>query len=168
MKNKILSNLEKTLAKISGAIIGAEYFLAYHNFDALHASALSSANRFKWLPIENSYFGDAPEIFAANLASGFIGDKIEKYGQNKGNEFVAWLGRHFPTLTAVGVGGYYTLGETILPQILPGTPDSKDIPAVVITSLASPFVTNYIRKKWSNWKTKISANLRKINLELTK
>ncbi|HLC77692.1 MAG TPA: hypothetical protein VJH92_01045 [Candidatus Nanoarchaeia archaeon] len=150
-----ISKLERISAKIAGAIVGGEFLLAYNNYDRLHLSTSLTSDRFRWLPIENSYFGDVPEIFAANVVSGFVGNKIEEYGHRTSNRFIETMGRYFPTLTAAAVGAYYTLGETIFPQILPGTPDSKDVPAVIVASIASPIVTNYLRKKWPEWKEKI-------------
>lgn len=145
---KRLSSLEKIVAGISSAVVSVEYFLCYNNYDGLHASGLHNPNRFRWLPIEQSNFGDTPEIFAAIMASGFVGDKIESYGERKGNRFIEYVGRNFPTITAAVVGTYYTLGETVIPQILLGTPDIKDVPAVIITALLTPFVVNYARKQW--------------------
>ncbi len=149
------SRLEKIVASVAGAVMGAEYALCYNNFDGLHKSVMNAPDRFRWLPISQSYFGDTPEIFTTILASSFVANKIEEYGQRKENKVIECIGCHFPTLTAAIVGTYYTLGETILPQLLPGTADTKDVPAVVLTALASPFVANYVRKKWkSSWKDK--------------
>ena len=142
------SKLEKIAGKVSGAVIAAEYALCYNNYDGLHASGLQAADRFRWLPIEQSNFGDTPEIFSTVLASGFVGSKIEEYGKNTNNRFLEFCGKYFPTITAAAVGTYYTLGETVLPQLLPGTADLNDVPAVLITAVASPFVTNYLVKSW--------------------
>ena len=150
------SRLEKIAAKVAGAVIGAEYLLCYNNFDGLHASGMNDVDRFRWLPITQSNFGDTPEMFTAIMASGLVADKIEEYGQRKGSKAIEYIGRHFPNLIAAAVGTYYALGETILPQLLPGTAEVKDVPAVAITALASPFVANYVRKKWKNgWKDKL-------------
>lgn len=156
--------LEKIVAGISSAVVGAEYFLCYNNYDGLHASGLHNPNRFRWLSIEQSNFGDTPEIFAAIMASGFIGDKIECYGKRKENKFIEYVGRNFPTITATAVGTYYALGEMVMPQILPGTPDIKDVPAVIITVLLTPFIANYIRKQWKHgWKDKIQNYIAETN-----
>ena len=150
------SKLEKIAAGVSGAVVGAEYLLCYNNFDGLHTSGMNNPDRFRWLPISESYFGDTPEIFATILASGFIGDKIREYGENKGNKFLEFCGKYFPTITATAVGAYYTLGETVLPQLLPGTADIRDVPAVLITAVASPIITNYVVKSWKNsWRDKV-------------
>ncbi|MFH1637146.1 MAG: hypothetical protein ABIB71_01845 [Candidatus Woesearchaeota archaeon] len=151
------SKLEKITASIAGAVVGLETFLCHNNYGGLHASALQATGRFRWLPIQESYFGDVPEIFTAILASGFVGEKIEEYGKSKSNRFLEFCGKYLPQITAAMVGTYYTLGETILPQILPGTADLKDVPAVIITAIASPIITNYVVKSWKNsWKDKLS------------
>ena len=137
------SKLEGIAEKAACGIIGAEYLLAYNNYDGLHHSGLQMEDRFRWLPIEQSYFNDAPEIFATIVASGFIGDKIRKYGQEKRRKGIEFLGKHFSKLTAAAVGTYYTLGETVLPEILMGTPDKNDVPAVIITAIAAPLVANH-------------------------
>ncbi len=160
------SKLEKIAACVSGAIVSAEYALCYNNYDGLHASGLQRHDRFRWLPIHESNFGDTPEIFAAVMVSGFVANKIEEYGQRRNNKLVEYFGRHFPTITAAAVGVYYSLGETIFPQILPGTADVKDVPAVIITALVSPVIANYVRKRWrSDWKEKLQNIVRSINHE---
>jgi hypothetical protein len=164
MGENCLNGLEETLAKIAGTLIGSEYVLTYNNFNGIHASGLTSPERLRWLPIENSYFGDVPEIFTAVLASGIIADKIEDYGKNNRNKVIEFIGRHFPALTSAIIGTYYTLGETVLPQLLPGTADSKDVPAVLITALASPFVANYIRKILPEWKQKTIGIIKKLEI----
>ena len=158
------SRLEKIATGVAGAIVSTEYALCYNNFNGLHASGINAPDRFRWLPISQSYFGDAPEIFATILASGFVANKIEEYGKTRENKFIESCGRHLPTLTAAIVGTYYALGETILPQLLSGTADAKDVPAVVLTALASQFVANYVRKKWkSTWKEKMKHLVNSVN-----
>jgi len=155
------NQLEKILATIAGGVIGLEYFLCYNNYDGLHIGAEKTV---RWLPIEESYFGDTPEIFTAIVASGFIANTIENYGQKEQSTAIETLGRYFPTLTALAVGTYYTLGESIAPYLLPGTADTKDIASVVITTIASPFVANYVRKAWrSMWKSRVSQAIEEIN-----
>lgn len=145
-----MSKLEKIAAKISGAVISIEYLLCYNNFDGLHVSGMNAQDRFRYFPIQESYFGDMPEIFATILASSFIGEKIKEYGEKKNNRFLEVCGKYFPTFTVTAVGAYYTLGETIMPQLLPGTADIKDVPAILITAIASPFIGNYVAKSWKN------------------
>jgi len=146
---KKANKLERIAEKAACAVIGAEYVLVCNNYDGLHASGLEMEDRFRWLPIEQSYFGDAPEMFVAIVASGFAGDKIRTYGQEKGRKGIEFLGKHFSKLSAAAIGAYYTLGETILPQLLPGTEDVNDVPAVIITALASPFVAKFLVRKWN-------------------
>jgi hypothetical protein len=154
-----VTTLDKVLAKASGAVIAIEYALCYNNFDGYHPGV---TDRFRWLPIENSYFGDVPEIFATIAASGVAGRYIEDYGIRKENKFLQWLGRKTPAITAAVVGTYYTLGETGLP-LLPGTADVRDIPAVIITAISSMFVANYIRKTWHNMKDKTLGMIAAVN-----
>ena len=74
------SKLERIAAGVSGVIVGTEYLLCYNNFDGFHASGAHVSDRFRWLPISESYFGDVPEIFATVLVAGFVGDQMKKYG----------------------------------------------------------------------------------------
>lgn len=149
-------SLEKAVTTASGATIGAEYILCYNNFDGLHTSGIHSPERFRWLPIQDSYFGNTPELFAAILASGFIGDTIRNYGRTRNNTLIATCGKHFSTATAALAGAYYTLGETLLPQLLPGTADIRDVPAIILTAIAAPIITNKIVTSWNtSWKHKL-------------
>lgn len=162
--NDVPSRLERIAASVAGAIIGAEYFLCYNNFDGLHKSVMDVHDRFRWLPISESYFGDTPEIFTAILASSFVANRIEEYGEKRESKLFESLGRYFPALTAAAIGMYYTLGETVLPQLLPGTADIKDVPAVILTAVTSPFVANYVRKEWkNNWRNEIKNLVYSIN-----
>jgi len=164
METEAPSRLEKITAGIAGAVIAAEYFLCYNNFDGLHKSVIHNPDRFRWLPISDSNFGDTPEMFTAVLTSGIIGDRIEEYGQRKENKMLEYLGKYFPTLTSAAVGAYYTLGETVMPQLLSGTADIKDVPAVLITAIASPLLVNYARKQWkSKWKNSVLNCIREVN-----
>lgn len=152
------SKVETTLAAITSSIIGIEYLLCFNNYDGLHQAG---ERTFRLLPIESSHFGDTPEIFASILTSGFVANKIESYGERNNNPTITKLGKALPTLTAIFVGTYYTLGESIAPYLLPGTADTKDIAAVLITAVATPFVTNFARKKWrSSWRDIVSATIR--------
>ena len=141
-------------------------FLCYNNYDGLHTSGLNSPDRFRWLPIEESNFGDTPEMFSAIIASGFIGNKIREYGASRQNKFLETCGKYLPIITSGVVGTYYTLGETIAPKLLPGTADLADVPAVIITAIASPIVANYLVKSWKNgWKEKATNLLIQTNSE---
>ncbi|HVY01976.1 MAG TPA: hypothetical protein VHA12_04400 [Candidatus Nanoarchaeia archaeon] len=152
---KEMSKLEKIATIASSIAIATEYALCYHNFDLLHRSAAFAQDRFRWLPINQSYFGDVPEIFTTILASGFIGDKIEQHGKTTSNKLVEKIGKYLPYATGAAVGAYYSLGETVMPYLLPGTADSKDVPAVAIAAIAAPIVTKYIVNRWKNkWKDK--------------
>jgi hypothetical protein len=166
-ENREQSSKRETLAvKIAGAVIAAEYFLCFNNYNGLHTSGMHNTDKFAWLPIKESNFGDTPEMFAAILASGFLGNKIEEYGERRKSRFIKGIGRNFANITAAAVGLYYTLGESIMPYLLPGTADTNDIPAVVLTALASPFVANFIRKSWKNsWKDKLRTLAAQVNSE---
>ncbi|PIN80951.1 hypothetical protein COV11_02900 [Candidatus Woesearchaeota archaeon CG10_big_fil_rev_8_21_14_0_10_30_7] len=163
------SKLEKIATGISAVVIGVEYLLCYNNYDSLHASVMNVKDRFRWLPISESHFGDAPEIFTTIVASGFIGEKIKEYGENTSNTFLELCGKYFPTITAIAVGAYYTLGETILPQLLPGTADIKDVPAVLITAVASPLIAKYVISSWKkSWKNTIKNYIMSVGMNVKK
>ena len=79
------------------------------------------------LPAVSQHVGDVPHIVVIYWLSGKM---FGKYSKTKRNIILA-------TTTA-----YYALGELFgsslapqLPQILPGTPDIKDIPAVLVAAL---------------------------------
>ena len=82
------------------------------------------------------YVGDFPESFFIPAISGLVGDFIIYQGQKRDNKYLQKIGQYFPEISTTIVGAYFTLGETILPQILPGTADVKDVPAVIISSVA--------------------------------
>ena len=139
--------LEGILAKVSTGVIATEYILCFNNYDSLHASVAHLHDRVRLLPMETSYFGDVPEIFIAIMGLGLASNKIEEFGKRRDNKVVEYIGKHFPAIVSTAIAAYYTLGETVLPQILPGTADVKDVPAVLITALTSMLIVNRLRKK---------------------
>ncbi len=82
------------------------------------------------------YVGNFPECFAIPLVSGVVGDYIEEKGKSSGNRLVEKVGKYFPEVSTGALSTYFILGETILPQMLPGTADVKDLPAVLVSALA--------------------------------
>jgi hypothetical protein len=82
------------------------------------------------------YVGNLPEGFVLPAISGFIGDCIESQGQKRSNRLLQNIGKYFPEISTSLMISYITLGETVLPQIYPGTADIKDVPAVIISALA--------------------------------
>ncbi len=130
------------LEKIAGVTILVEYFLCYNNFDWLHRSWLNHTERFRWLDIQNSYFWNTPEIFFAIMIAWWIsGSDI-----NIKNRFLLYLKTIFPEISSALIGVYYTLWETVIPQLLPWTPDIKDVPCVIATCIASPILAKYLKR----------------------
>lgn len=82
------------------------------------------------------YVGNFPESFAIPAVSGLVGDYLEFKGRANGSKLLEEIGRLFPEITTTTISTYFALGETLLPQILPGTADVRDVPAVLISALA--------------------------------
>ena len=96
------------------------------------------------------YVGNFPESFAIPAIAGFVGDYIEHQGQKRRNKILQKIGQCFPEISATAVSTYFILGETIIPQILPGSADIKDIPAVLISALAGYTLAKIGRKSRFN------------------
>ena len=96
------------------------------------------------------YVGNFPESFAIPAISGFVGDYIKYQGQKKGSKILQKIGKYFPEISATTISAYFTLGETILPQILPGSADISDVPAVLISALAGYTLAKIGRKSGFN------------------
>jgi hypothetical protein len=162
-RNEHLSKLETIAATAAGAVIATEYVLCYNNYDGLHATT-QTADRVRLLPINNSNFGDVPELFTSVLVAGMLANKIERYGAACENKVVQYLGRHFPSVTAAVVATYYALGETVLPEYFLGTPDVLDVPAVILTAVSAPVLTQFLRKKWHvEWKQRVTMGIDLLN-----
>ncbi|MFB6246415.1 MAG: hypothetical protein ABEI74_02400 [Candidatus Pacearchaeota archaeon] len=98
------------------------------------------------------YVGNFPESFAIPAISGFVGDYIEYQGQKRENKILQKIGQYFPEISATAISAYFTLGETILPQILPGTADIKDIPSALVSAFAGYTIAKVGRKSGFNKK----------------
>ncbi|MEK6894706.1 MAG: hypothetical protein AABX10_04540 [Nanoarchaeota archaeon] len=96
------------------------------------------------------YVGNFPESFAIPAIAGFVGDYIEAQGHRTGIKLLQKIGQHFPEVSATAVSTYFALGETILPQILPGTADIRDVPVVIISALAGYMLAKVGRKSGFN------------------
>lgn len=154
-------NLEKLSIseKIASVIIAVEYLLCYNNFDGLHTAWLYHPERFRWLHIKESYFWDTPEIFFTIMLAGYIASYANKNKISILKNIQAFL----PEISASLIAIYYTLWETLLPQLLPWTPDIKDVPAVIITSIASPIIANYIRRNRVKITDKLKDAIKRVN-----
>lgn len=132
-----ISNLEKTAMTIAGSIPLAE--AVFYKNSAPNTTAeriIGTADSLVNIKNITPFVGDFPETLAVSATSGIIGDYLEFLGKRKNNKFLERIGRYFPEITTSVVSAYFTLGETIFPQILPGSPDIRDVPAVLITALA--------------------------------
>jgi len=98
------------------------------------------------------YVGNFPESFAIPAISGFVGDYIEYQGQKRGSKVLQKIGQYFPEISATAISAYFILGETILPQILPGSADIRDVPAVLVSALAGCALAKIGRKSGFNEK----------------
>jgi len=95
---------------------------------------LESAGSNSLPPISN-HIGDWTYISATGFMSGFVGNKLIGIGQRTGKEYLVKIGEKMPKIATVLATVYITLGETIMPKILPGTPDFYDAPAVLIAGI---------------------------------
>jgi hypothetical protein len=96
------------------------------------------------------YVGNFPESFAIPAISGFLGDYILSQGRKSGSGILQKVGEFFPEISTAAIGAYFTLGETILPQILPGSADIRDVPAVLISALCGYTLAKIGRKSGFN------------------
>lgn len=160
-----ISKLEKTLACCAGgiALIAPLFFRP----TAPHTAAERILGPTKPLinnPCITPYIGNLPDTFAVCAASGFLGDYIESVGNARNNSFLKKVGRYFPEITAVLTTTYFTLGETILPKILPGVNDFRDVPFTILGALAGYTLANLGRKSGLN--NKIYSEIANINRKL--
>ena len=117
--------------------------------------AMGTAEPFVENATITPHVGNFPESFAIPAVSGFAGDYIEYLGQKRGSKTLRMIGQYFPEISATAISTYFTLGETILPQILPGSADVRDVPAVLISALAGYALAKIGRK--SRFKDKLYA-----------
>ncbi len=62
---------------------------------------------------------------------------IEDFGRERNLPIIQRVGRYFTEFTTAATVAYFSLGESLLPQILPGTADPKDIAAVLSAGLSA-------------------------------
>lgn len=62
---------------------------------------------------------------------------VERAGHRCNSRLLESAGRYFPEIATSLTLAYFALGESLLPQILPGKADPKDIPAVIIAGLSA-------------------------------
>ncbi len=137
MKTTQLSKLEKAI--VSGAGVVALATPLFFRPAAPHTPAervLGPAKPIINLPIITPYLGNLPDTFAVCATSAFVGDYIESVGHSKNNRLLKTIGKYFPEITAGLTSAYFTLGETILPQILPGAADVCDVPLTILGALS--------------------------------
>ena len=131
------SMIEKICMTLASSVLLAE--AVFYKNSAPHTNAERTIGTIEPL-VNNSnitpYVGDFPETLAVSASSGIIGDYIEILGKSKGNKLLEKIGKYFPEIATSAVSTYFTLGESIVPQILPGGADVRDIPAVLLTALA--------------------------------
>ena len=147
MKNYKLEGILATTIPLAEAVF-------YEN-SALHTTAERVMGIAE--PIINNaeitpYIGNFPESFAIPAISGFLGDYIETQGIQRGNKLLEKVGKYCPEISTATISTYFTLGETVLPQILPGTADIRDIPAVLISAFAGYVLAKLGRKSGFNEK----------------
>ncbi|MBS3175380.1 hypothetical protein J4440_05855 [Candidatus Woesearchaeota archaeon] len=161
----VLSKLEKTLFGIACSLPLVE--LLFYRISVPLRTPDERAIGVSGEPLiynENltPYIGNFPESFWLPLASGMIGDTIAAKGISTQNNFLVKVGKYFPEITTTAVRTYFTLGETLLPNILPGTPDVKDVPAVLFSALAGYVIAKIGRK--SGFNNRVYDSIRSLEL----
>lgn len=96
------------------------------------------------IPPITEHIGDFALIGVPIIYSNYISSKIEDLGRKFNSELVEKIGHYLPEIATGLTTTYFALGESVLPQILPGTADPKDIPAVLIAGISTYLVS---RKK---------------------
>lgn len=96
------------------------------------------------IPPITKHIGDFALVGLPIIYSNNISSKIEDLGRKYNSELVEKIGHYLPEITSGLTTTYFTLGESVLPQILPGTADPKDIPAVLVAGISAYLVS---RKK---------------------
>lgn len=100
------------------------------------------------IPPITEHIGDFSLVGIPILFSNLIAGKVEELGKKYNSRVLEKIGHYAPEITAGLTTAYFTLGESVLPQILPGTADPKDIPAVLIAGLSFYYVyRNAYRKR---------------------
>jgi hypothetical protein len=103
--------------------------------------SLLNGVKFKYgkdsIPPITEHIGDfalaaGPVIIASGM-KGFI----ESFGRYLDSNLIENAGRFLPEITTCLTMIYFTLGESIAPVILPGTPSPEDIPAALIAAVAA-------------------------------
>jgi hypothetical protein len=158
----IISKLEKTLTGFVG-VIALTTPLFFRN-TAPHTSAERILG--PTLPLINNanvtpYIGNLPETFSFCSAAGLVGDYIESVGFAKNNKLLKTIGNYFPEITAGLTSTYFAVGETILPQILPGTADGRDVPWTILGALLGYTLAKIGRK--SGFNERVYSSIKRIN-----
>lgn len=96
------------------------------------------------------YIGNYPDSFVVSAVSGLIGDYISSVGKTKNSRCLTFLGKYLPEIITCFTSTYFTLGETILPQILPGMADPRDVPLSVLGSVTGYCIAQISRKSGFN------------------
>ena len=138
--------LTMPIDKKSGKIL-TKVVLPYAVYSAVlffHGAKL--IRRDSILPI-TEHIGDFSFVGTAIIGISLYKPRLEKLGRKYKSRIIEKIGQYLPEITTVLTTTYFTLGESILPQLLPGTADPKDIPANVIAALSAYFIVKDIVKK---------------------
>ncbi len=127
---------------IGEIVTTATAYVAHLGGIFFHGAKLSAG--IDSIPPITEYIGDFGLIGVPIWHSNFISKKIKDLGRKYNSGFVEKIGHYFPEITAGLTTTYFALGESVLPQILPGTADPKDIPAVLVAGISAYLI---LRKK---------------------
>jgi len=103
------------------------------------------------LPPISNHIGNWTYISTFGVFSVLAGRALINKGVGGGGKYLVKIGESLPKVITVLTTFYFTIGESILPQILPGTADHYDIPAVLLagisTYLGVDVITKYRRRE---------------------
>ena len=89
------------------------------------------------IPPLTEHIGDFSFVAAPVCVTLDLENKIKEIGRKYESRPIIFLSSYVPEITSFLSIGYFVLGESILPQILPGRADINDIPAVLVAGLTS-------------------------------
>lgn len=93
------------------------------------------------IPPITEHIGDFALVGVPIIYSNYVSSAIEGWGRKYNSGLVEKIGHYLPEITTGLTTAYFTLGELVLPQILPGTADPKDIPAVLVAGISTYIVS---------------------------
>jgi len=89
------------------------------------------------IPPITHHVGDFALVAFPIFCSKYMSSEIEYFGRTYNSPVIEKIGHYISEIVTGLTMTYFVLGESVLPQILPGTSDPKDIPAVLVAGICS-------------------------------